>query len=76
MSAVFPSAVALGIVAGLSSAIAHPKQIIILRHGEKTETSDLCPTGNLRADALAVQYLGKDAGESLFGADTLRCSTR
>ena len=60
----------IGLVASLASAVAHPKQIIILRHGEKTETPDLCPTGKLRAQALASHYLGRGAADSLFGGAT------
>jgi hypothetical protein len=59
----------IGLMASLASAVAHPKQIIILRHGEKTETPDLCPTGKLRAQALASQYLGRGAAGSLFGGE-------
>jgi hypothetical protein len=69
MRAAYPSVAVLGLMACLSSAMAHPKQIIILRHGEKTDTPALCATGKLRAEALAVQYLGKGAADSLFGGE-------
>jgi hypothetical protein len=60
----------LGLTACLSVAEARPKQIIVLRHGEKTDTPKLCPTGELRAQALAREYLGKGAANSLFGDET------
>ncbi|MGA9598949.1 MAG: hypothetical protein WBS22_01565 [Methylocystis sp.] len=62
-------ALPLGLFLGLAAASAQPRQIIILRHGEKTDGPDLCSTGFLRAKALAETYLGKDAQKSLFGAD-------
>ncbi len=52
-----------------AAASAQPRQIIILRHGEKSDGPDLCPTGFLRAKALAETYLGKGAKKSLFGPD-------
>jgi hypothetical protein len=61
--------IAIGLLLGLQAASAQPRQIIILRHGEKTDGPDLCPTGSLRAKALAAVYLGKGATSSLFGAD-------
>jgi broad specificity phosphatase PhoE len=62
--------VAAGLIAGLAPAVAQPKKIIVLRHGEKTDGPDLCPTGQRRAEALAKQYLGKGARNSLFGSDS------
>ncbi|ARN83336.1 histidine phosphatase family protein [Methylocystis bryophila] len=59
----------VGLFLGLAAASAQPRQIIILRHGEKTDGPDLCPTGFLRAKALAEVYLGKGAAQSLFGAE-------
>ncbi|OYZ96103.1 MAG: hypothetical protein B7X99_14815 [Rhizobiales bacterium 17-65-6] len=51
-------------------ASAAPARIIILRHGEKQDAYRLCPVGNERAQALAGQYLGKGAKDSLFPAGT------
>ena len=62
-------AAAIGLLAGLAAASAQPRQIIILRHAEKTDGPDLCPMGVDRAEALAKDYLGKGAARSLFGAD-------
>jgi hypothetical protein len=59
-----------GLFLGLNPASARPRQIIILRHAEKTDGPDLCLTGVQRAEALATQYyLGKSVQRSLFGAD-------
>jgi hypothetical protein len=63
-------AASVALLLGAVAASAQPKQIIILRHGEKTDGPDLCPTGVERAEALATQYyLGKHAQKSLFEAD-------
>jgi hypothetical protein len=48
------------------SASATPRTVIVLRHGEKQNAYALCKTGLDRANALAVQYLGKGAANSLF----------
>ncbi len=48
------------------SAYAVPRQIIILRHGEKQDSYRLCNTGQRRSLALRANYLGKDAVQSLF----------
>jgi hypothetical protein len=45
---------------------AHPSEIILLRHPEKLDRFELCPIGKERAEALAHQYLGKGASQSLF----------
>lgn len=50
------------------TAIAAPSRIIILRHGEKEDDWKLCEIGRQRAQALALNYLGKDAANSLFAA--------
>jgi hypothetical protein len=50
------------------AALAAPSRIIILRHGEKADEWKLCDTGRQRAQALALNYLGKDAAKSLFAA--------
>jgi hypothetical protein len=47
-------------------AVAAPSRIVILRHGEKADEWKLCATGEQRAAALAVNYLGKGAATSLF----------
>jgi hypothetical protein len=51
---------------GLSAAVATPSRIIILRHGEKEDAWKLCGVGQERADALAANYLGRNAAKSLF----------
>ena len=45
---------------------AQPSQIIVLRHGEKQDAYRLCEVGVQRSLALAAQYLGKGAKDSLF----------
>lgn len=47
-------------------AAAAPSQIIVLRHGEKQDAYRLCEVGVQRSLALAAQYLGKGARDSLF----------
>jgi hypothetical protein len=49
--------------------MAHPARIILLRHGEKKNASKLCSVGQLRAQALSDQYLGKGApgNDKIFG---------
>ena len=49
-------------------ASAAPDRLIILRHGEKMNEWQLCPTGIERGEALASNYLGKGAAGSLFAA--------
>ena len=49
-----------------SAALAHPREIIILRHAEKKVVGALCEAGDERASALAAQYLGRGASKSLF----------
>jgi Asp-tRNA(Asn)/Glu-tRNA(Gln) amidotransferase A subunit family amidase len=51
-----------------SSAFAEPARIIILRHAEKLNRHELCEIGSRRAKALAGQFLGKGAAQSLFAA--------
>ena len=66
-----------GLFLGLNPASARPRQIIILRHAEKTDGPDLCPTGVQRAEALATQYyLGKSVQRSLFERMSRMRSTR
>jgi len=50
-------------------AFVRPARIIILRHAEKQDHSSLCPMGVQRAQALAKQYLGRNAQPSLFAQD-------
>src|SRR5262245_66622723 len=57
---------ALVVAAGAPLAVAAPARIIILRHGEKADDWKLCEIGEQRADALRLNYLGKDAAKSLF----------
>ncbi len=49
-----------------SLSMAQPSEIILLRHAEKADAYALCDIGRRRADALARQYLGKGAAQSLF----------
>ncbi len=49
-----------------SSAFAEPARIIILRHAEKLNKHELCEIGSRRAEALAGQFLGDGAAQSLF----------
>jgi hypothetical protein len=57
---------ALLLAASVHSALAAPSRIIILRHGEKADAWKLCEIGRQRAQALALNYLGRDAAKSLF----------
>ncbi len=54
---------------GAKATQAHPARIILLRHGEKKNSAELCSVGKLRAEALAAQYLGKGApgNDAIFG---------
>lgn len=52
----------------LVPALATPKRLIILRHGEKAGSWRLCGVGQARADALAATYLGRNAANSLLAA--------
>jgi len=47
-------------------AVATPYRVIVLRHGEKADSYQLSPVGRLRAQALAHQFLGRGATQSLF----------
>jgi hypothetical protein len=51
------------------NAAAGPARIIILRHGEKLNASALCKIGVQRGEALAKQFLGRGATQSLLRAD-------
>jgi hypothetical protein len=59
---------AVGLTVTISSAMAsaQPAKIIILRHGEKKNGHELCTTGTLRAQALAAQFLGRNATPALL----------
>lgn len=50
---------------GIASVAAQPARIILLRHGEKKNARELCDVGNLRAQALSAQYLGKGAPRAI-----------
>jgi hypothetical protein len=52
----------------IALACAAPSRIIILRHGEKEDAWRLCGVGEQRAAALAANYLGRDAANSLFAS--------
>lgn len=61
--------IASAVLCGLSlPALALPKTVIILRHGEKENAFALCRIGVDRSLALAAQYLGQGAARSLFAA--------
>jgi len=51
---------------GIAAASAAPARIIVLRHGEKEDAWKLCGVGQERAAALAANYLGRNAANSLF----------
>jgi hypothetical protein len=58
---------ACAILCGLTlPVLALPKTVIILRHGEKENDFALCRVGVDRSLALAAQYLGQGAKQSLF----------
>ena len=61
---------AAAIVFGLAgAAFAAPSRIVILRNGEKADDWKLCAVGEQRAQALKLNYLGRDAAKSLFEED-------
>ena len=53
---------------GLAATVAdaQPSRVVILRHAEKLNAYALCGLGHERADALAKQFLGQGATQSLF----------
>jgi hypothetical protein len=53
-------------VLAATPAEAQPARIIILRHAEKANAYALCDLGRERANALAKQFLGQGATQSLF----------
>lgn len=59
----------LAVLCGLTlPAAALPKTVIILRHAEKESVTTLCRVGIDRSLALAAQYLGQGARDSLFAS--------
>jgi hypothetical protein len=48
---------------------AQPSRVIILRHAEKLNAYALCDLGRERANALAKQFLGQGATQSLFATE-------
>jgi hypothetical protein len=67
--AIVAGSAALVGVLGAEAALAQPSRIILLRHGEKKNSAELCDVGALRAQALSDQYLGKggSGNEIIFG---------
>lgn len=67
MFSVRTSLCAVAVLCGLAlPALALPKSVIILRHGEKESVTTLCRVGIDRSLALAAQYLGQGSRDSLF----------
>ncbi len=64
----FSSLAGLVVLATTPVAEAQPSRVIILRHAEKLNAYTLCDLGRERADALAKQFLGQGATQSLFAA--------
>jgi hypothetical protein len=60
--------VACALPSQTQSARAVPREIVLLRHGEKQDAFALCRIGVQRSLALASAYLGKGATPSLFAA--------
>ncbi len=56
------------VLLGSGQVWAGPARIIILRHAEKLNRKELCEIGAQRAQALASQFLGRGAAQSLFAA--------
>ena len=65
-AAVWSSLFGLAVLAAAPVAEAEPARVIILRHAEKLNAYALCDLGRERADALAKQFLGQGATQSLF----------
>ena len=61
----FSSLAGLAVLAA-TPAETQPSRVIILRHAEKLNAYALCDLGHERADALAKQFLGQGATQSLF----------
>ena len=62
----FSSLAGLAALAATPIAEAQPSRVIILRHAEKLNAYALCDLGRERANALAKQFLGQGATQSLF----------
>ena len=62
----FSSLAGLAALMATSIAEAQPSRVIILRHAEKLNAYALCDLGRDRANALAKQFLGQGATQSLF----------
>jgi broad specificity phosphatase PhoE len=62
----FSSLAGLAALTATPIAEAEPSRVIILRHAEKLNAYALCDLGRQRADALAKQFLGQGATQSLF----------
>ena len=60
--------IAAMVALGPAPGSAEPARVIILRHAEKLNHKSLCDLGEQRAQALARQFLGRDATQSLFAA--------
>ena len=54
---------ALFCLSSLTTVLATPARIIILRHGEKANAYKLCDIGRERAEALITTYLGRGAAK-------------
>jgi hypothetical protein len=62
--------IGLAVLLAPEAILARPARIIIMRHAEKLNAYALCDMGAMRAQALAKQFLGRAAAQSLFaGAD-------
>ncbi len=59
-------AIGLSVMAASTAALAQPSRLILMRHAEKRDAYALCEMGALRAQALARQFLGRGAAQSLF----------
>jgi hypothetical protein len=53
----------------MQTALAVPKKVIILRHGEKENATTLCGVGIQRSMSLMYEFLGNGAKKSLFKPD-------
>ena len=62
----FASAIGLAALAGSTASLAQPSRLILMRHAEKLNAYALCEMGAQRAEALAKQFLGRGAAQSIF----------
>ena len=65
-SLLLSSAIGLIAMAASTAPFAQPSRLILMRHAEKRDAYALCEMGALRAEALAKQFLGRGAAQSLF----------